>query len=54
MSLMYEEREPEIRKAELKTTQNHENQMFQYLQAQKNQIFLLLANRANSDEKKNS
>ena len=47
-------RELEIRKAELETTQNQQNQMFQYLQAQNNEMFLLLANVANSGGSKNS
>ena len=46
--------ELEIRKAELETTQNQQNRMFQYLQAQNNQMFLLLANIANSGGSKTS
>ena len=49
-----QKRELEIRKAELETTQNQQNQMFQYLQAQNNEMFLLLANVANSGGSKNS
>ena len=42
------------RELELETNQNHQNQTFQYLQAQSKQMFLLLANIANSGESKNS
>ena len=53
MSLI-QKRELEIRKAELEATQNQQNQMFQYLQARNNQMFLLLANVANSGRSENS
>ena len=46
-----QKRELEIRQ---ETTQNQQNQMFQYLQAHDNQMFLLLANIANSGGSKNS
>ena len=46
-------RELEIRKVELESNQNQENQMFQYLHAQNNQMLLLLANIANSGGSKN-
>ena len=42
------------RELELETNQNHQNQTFQYLQAQSKQMFLLLVNIANSGESKNS
>ena len=42
------------RELELETNQNHQNQTFQYLQAQSKQMFLLLANIANSGGSKNS
>ena len=42
------------RELELETNQNHQNQTFQYLQAQSKQMFLLLVNIANSGGSKNS
>ena len=49
-----QKRELEIRKVELEATQNQQNQMFQYVQAQNNRMFLLLANTANSGGSKNA
>ena len=42
------------RELELETNQNHQNQTFQYLQAQSKQMFLLLVNIANSGGSKKS